>query len=293
MATLGNIVLEPCSVTWNGTDLGYTDGDIEVTTDEQAVDIVAHQEGTNVLDAIRTGNSVEIALALKETSLAQLQTLIGTGGGNDSGVAQVTDITCVADSSGSLNNTIMFITGKNPTTKVVTNYVVWFNVNSAGTDPSIPGYTSVEVAVATSAADTAVASALTSALDALADFGASAASEVVTVTNAEAGAVTAPDAGNTGFTVAIDTTGVSQLYGWGKSQNFTGMLADSAKLVLHPVKNISSDLADDLAFWKAYPVLNSIVKSGENPQMVNVTFRIFPDLSKPDATRLFVLGDHT
>jgi len=293
MSDIANIKVEPCSVEWDGADLGFTDGDIEITTEETGAEITAHQEGTNVLDMIRTGKKVELSVTLKETSAAQVQAMLSAGGGVSGGVAKIETIVCVADSSGSLNNTVFFIQGKNPTTKAVTDYAVYLNVNSAGVDPSIPGKTSVEVAVATNDASTAVADAVAAALDALADFAApNPGASTVTVTHSEVGARDASDAGNTGFTMAVSTAGVNALTGWGKSKDFTGMLSDSAKLVLHPVVNDVADLDGDLAFWKAYPMVGSIVQSGENPKTVSITFKIFPDSSKPDETRLFAFGDH-
>jgi hypothetical protein len=52
---VGNVRVEPCRVIWNGLDLGLTEGDIDVKTAEKSVKIMAHQEGSNELDAIRTG----------------------------------------------------------------------------------------------------------------------------------------------------------------------------------------------------------------------------------------------
>lgn len=289
MGTIANVKVEPCQVKWNSVDLGFTEGDIEIKTEEMGVEITAHQEGTNVLDFIRTGKKVELELTLKETSASQLQTLLGNGGGSSSGVAEVTSITTVADSAGSLNNKVFFIYGASGV-----GYAVWFNVNSAGTDPSIPGFTSVAVALATNASANDVADGLYAALDALSDFTSpNPAANVVVVTNAAAGARTAPDAGNSGFTISVTTTGSSQLTGWGNSQDFTGMLADAQKLVLHPVANDDAVYTGDLAFWKAYPMLSSIKQSAENPKTCTVAFKIFPDTSKADAIRLFVYGDHT
>jgi hypothetical protein len=91
----------------------------------------------------------------------------------------------------------------------------------------------------------------------------------------------------------VTTTGTNALTGWGKSKDFTGMMTEAAKLALHPVALDSSDKSRDLAFWKAYPMVGSIVKSGENPSTVSVTFKIFPDTSKADEVRLFALGDHS
>lgn len=81
--TLANIVVSPHTVTWNSVELGYTEGDIEISTTEKTVEIKAHQTGDETLDEIRVSNSVSLKLTLLETSLAQVQTLIEAGGGSN------------------------------------------------------------------------------------------------------------------------------------------------------------------------------------------------------------------
>lgn len=173
--TLGNIKVEPVTVSWGGSDLGFCDGDIEISFEEQGVEVTAHQEGANVLSQIRTGKSMEVTVTLKETSVAQLKALFAAGGAS---------------------------------------------LTPAG-------------------------------------------------------------------------VGATEVSGWGSSQDFTPMTDDAKKLVLHPVVLDAADKARDFAFWKAYPMLESINFSGENPSVVPVTFKVFPDLAKPAAIRLFVQGDHT
>jgi hypothetical protein len=287
MGTVANIRVEPCNVSFNGSDLGFVDGDIEIASEEQGAEITAHQEGTNVLDIIRTGKNVEVTMTLKESSLAQLQTLLALGGGATGALAEITTVACIADVSGSLNNRFFFIYGASGV-----GYCVWFNVNSAGTDPSIPGFTSVPVAIATSDSANTVADLVAAALDALADFAApNPAAATITVTNAAAGTRTAPDTGNSGFTLTVTQTGTTALTGWGKSKDFTGMLSQAAKLILHPTRLSGTDKTEDINFWKAYPMLDSITASGENPRTVSVTWKVFPDSSKADAIRLYAIGD--
>jgi hypothetical protein len=57
----------------------------------------------------------------------------------------VTTITTIPDSSGSLNNTYFFFSSN------TTAYYVWFNINSAGTDPALFGRTGIQIAAATNA----------------------------------------------------------------------------------------------------------------------------------------------
>lgn len=173
--TLANIQVDPVQVEWASTGVGYCEGDISVSLEEQVVDVTAHSEGTNVLDHIRTGKNCEVTLTLKESASGQFDTFVSSAGG-------------ATNSSGS---------------------------------------SSVDV------------------------------------------------------------------IGWGNSKDFTRVGSQAGKLVLHPVANSSSDYSEDLAFWKAYPLLESINISGENPRTMSVTFKVIPDLDKPDEIRLWIRGDHT
>ena len=63
-------------------DLGYTDGDIELTHEESYVDLTSHQTGSQVLGNIHTGNTVSLTVSLKETAVAQLRKVLATGEGD-------------------------------------------------------------------------------------------------------------------------------------------------------------------------------------------------------------------
>lgn len=288
MGTVANVKVEPCNVTWDGDDLGFIDGDLEITTEEQSVDITAHQEGTQLLDSIRTGNTVSIALVLKESAVANIQRLLNAGGEAATPAAEVTTVTCVADVAGSLNNKYFLIN----TALDAIQYYVWFNVNNAGADPTLSGKTGVEVDLATAASASTAATAVQTAIDALPGFTAAVSGAIVTVTNVAVGGTTDAEDVDSGVTIAVSTQGVSAVSGWGTSKRFESQLTDAKKLVLHPVKNAASNLAEDLAFWKAYPMLESITRSGENPTLFSVPFKIFKDSSRADAVNMFVYGEH-
>jgi hypothetical protein len=174
MGTVANIKVQPMEVTWAGSAMGFTDGDIELAIEEQVVDVTAHQEGTNVLSGIRTGKSAEISLTIKETNPAMVQYLFQQGG--------------------------------------------LYDTASGG---------SVDV------------------------------------------------------------------IGWGSNKDFTQVLSQAGKLVLHPVVNAANNLAEDIAAWKAYPMLETFSFSAENPSTIQLTFKIYPDMAKADGFRLFVIGDST
>lgn len=284
-----NVQVEPCKVLFDDVDLGLTDGDLSIGLDEKSVDVMGHQEGTNVLDKIRTGKMAEITIPLKETTVALVKDRLGVGGGTSNDVAQIATLTAVADVTDSLHGKTFPLIARDGS-----KFLFQLKTGALAA-PVIPGWTVVQITIATDDSANTVADAVAAAIDALAAFTApNPVAAAITVTWATGGMVPAGSgAGNTGFGYVVATAGSSLLTGWGKTKDFKSMLADSKKLVLHPVVKDDADLDSDTAFWKAYPLVKSIKHSGENPKIVEVTFFIFPDSTKPDAIRLFALGDHS
>ena len=175
MSCADNVKVIPMEVSWAGSSIGLTDGDIEYTIEEQVVDVTAHSEGTNVLTSIRTGKMAEVAITLKEVTPTRLKQIFGAAG-------------FVGQASGA--------------------------------------------------------------------------------------------------------SGADTVLGMGNSKDFTQVTAQAQKLVLHPANKAATDRSEDVAAWKAYPLPGSITYSGENPALASVTFKIYPDCTKADAFRLFVIGDH-
>ena len=155
-------------------DFGFTDGDLELTVDQQLLDVTAHQSGTEILTALITGLNAELTVALKEISDENLEVLI----------------------------------------------------------------------------------------------------------EQTAGGAFTPGSG-------------TKLQGFGSGQNFTNVLDKSGRLILHPARLPDNDTSEDYVCWLAYPKLDSIAFSGENPQLINVTFRVFRDEFIDDAVNKVAIGDHT
>ena len=79
--TTSNMRVEPMDVTWNSTDLGGLEGDISFSVNVTTVEVTAHQHGTQVLDEIVTGKSIEaISMVLKETDATKVEALIAATG---------------------------------------------------------------------------------------------------------------------------------------------------------------------------------------------------------------------
>ncbi len=297
MASTGNtanVRLEPVKVTWDGNELGLTEGDIALELEEQLVDVNAHQEGTNILDHIISGRSAQLTISLKETSIAQLERILLAGDTEVAATAEVSTITNLLAGNGAALDGSFFILPDAAGT-----VAFWFDVDDDGTtEPSHGATRAVEITtiVSTPTPDTVseVATKIATAVQADAAFVTAVASgAVITITDvATGGRVPNASSGDTAvFTAATTVEGASAVTGWGRSKDFTNVSSYTGKLVLHPVALLSTDKTRDLIFWKAYPVPSSINYSGENPLLAEVTFRIIPDCDRNDKYRLFAYGD--
>ena len=121
---------------------------------------------------------------------------------------ETTTVVCEADVAGSLNNKYWLLSSINA------DYYLWYNVNSAGADPSVASKIGIEVALATNATADNVATATASALNALGDFVCPApAAATITIITADKGSVTDATDGNTTWTGAWTVT-VQGVDGW-------------------------------------------------------------------------------
>jgi len=82
-------------------------------------------------------------------------------------------------------------------------------------------------------------------------------------------------------------------FGWGDSRQGTNVIVQARRLHLHPVALDAADLSRDLVFWKTYMQPTSLTYSGENPNMIEVTFAAFLDENKNSEYNLFKFGDYT
>jgi hypothetical protein len=113
-------------------------------------------------------------------------------------VPEIMRLTTVADVGGNLNDQyFLFSTPQ-------TDYYVWYNINSAGTDPAVASSTGIEITAATGATAVTIATNTTTALNAVtgSPFTAARVSDIVTITNTQTGNVTniADGAATTTFT---------------------------------------------------------------------------------------------
>lgn len=111
------------------------------------------------------------------------------------GISQITEITCSADTIGSLNSTYFYLGAEQDAGAL---YYFWFNVSGTGTDPMDTGI-AVEVDIVINDTDAAVAAALDAAMTGTGNFSCSTVGGVVTATNVLPGFVSGYRDLNTGF----------------------------------------------------------------------------------------------
>jgi len=62
-------------------DMGFIEGDTEFALEEDMFDVTAQQEGTTIIEKIKTGSRVSgVSFAMKESTAAKLKTLLEAGG---------------------------------------------------------------------------------------------------------------------------------------------------------------------------------------------------------------------
>jgi len=115
--------------------------------------------------------------------------------------AEVTDITCEADTDGSLSGE--YITFDAPAGP----FYAWFDVDDRGSeDPALPGKTGIAVGITAGDAAADVAAAMETAIHANENFTAGSAAAKVTITNVNDGAVEDATNGNTDWSTDPDIT---------------------------------------------------------------------------------------
>lgn len=243
MSDSKNVKLGVCQVIFDGRNLGYTKGGVEVTVQTQTHEVMVDQHGQTAVNEYIMGRKVKVKCPLAETTLQNLvqimpgATLVETGGVKASATITV---------------------ATNPTagtTIIIGGVTITFKV-AAGAGKN-------EVKIGAAATDTAtnLAAFLTSAQDSIfAGLSASAAAAVVTVTSdivGEYGNSVAVTAGTAGASVTLSGASLSGGVDTAPARVDvpTGVgisLLDFAKkLVLHPISKGPTDSSEDFTLFKA------------------------------------------
>lgn len=125
---------------------------------------------------------------------------------------EITKISTVRDFGSSLSGKYFFIDSVNSWG----GYYVWMDVNTGSADPkpsALPNSTGIKVTLSANASANTVATQVASAIDAKADFVATAATNIVTVTDASVGTVVDAYDVNSGFVVSTYSQGSKSIDG--------------------------------------------------------------------------------
>ena len=93
-----------------------------------------------------------------------------------------------------------------------------------------------------------------------------------------------------GSNVEIDSKTIS---GYGSAKIYTSMFLYSGRLIGHPVRNLSSNIDEDIVILNTAPNLESINFSGSSLQEASFTFVAYKDANANEAINIMARGDHS
>lgn len=126
---------------------------------------------------------------------------VTTSGVGEKVAPEITAVTCVGDSGGSLNNTYFTLN----TAFNQSQYYIWYDVSGAGVDPAVSGKTGIKISI--NSGDSASAVALATGTVISSYFDVEVVSDVLTITNTAYGPCINATAGTSGFTVTVTQQG--------------------------------------------------------------------------------------
>lgn len=230
-----NVKLGVCTINYDGKDLGYTQGGVEVSVTTDTHEVEVDQFGKTIVNEIIMKRNVKVKVPLAETTLENLVAIMPGAELVSDGAKATGTITIATQPT---NGQTILVNGKTITFK---------------TAPT--GALDVLIGATTAASASNLAAVLNASQDvalAVADY--SVATNVVTVTYGERGV-----AGNS-FTIATGTAGASVTVSGATLSGGvavtkarvdvntgigTSLLAIAKTLVLHPTANAATDLSDD------------------------------------------------
>lgn len=277
-----NVKLGVCLVTYDGVDLGYTKGGVEVEVKTETKKVMVDQFGNSEINEYILGRTCMVKIPLAETTLENLArfmpgaTLTATGGAKASG-------TITFATSAPSNGDKVTINGLDFTFKT--------GAVTSPHDISLTGISSINQAAA------ALAYAIKNSVDSrVSVLSASVSGAIVTVTFADIGvagnAVTLAKTG-TNITISGATlsggTAATRMKAVVTNAIGTSLLDGAKKLILHPVAAASTDRSMDFTVPLAATPgeLNYAFKLDEE-RIFMANFTGYPD---PVTKTLFIVGD--
>lgn len=274
-----NVKLGVCKVYFDGVDLGYTKGGVEVEVATETKSVEVDQFGKSPINEVVLGRTCTAVVPLAETTLENLArimpgaTLVATGGVKATGTITVAT---------AANGDAVTINGQTFTYRTAP---------VLPTDVAIGGSANISAQNLLNAINLVGGSAIVAAKYSLA-------TATITVTYDEFGTKgNAFTLAKTGSSVTISgptlTGGIDPTKKKVNVTNSVGtqLLALAKKLVLHPKSLPDDNKSEDFVIPRAMtPGALQFAYKLEDERIFNVTFNAYPD---PTTSLLFVVGDET
>lgn len=270
-----NVKLGVCKVLYDGVDLGYTKGGVDVTVKSETHKVMIDQFGKSPVNEYVMGREVTVKCPLAETTLTNLVAIMPGATLSTDGVKAAGAVT---------------FTGQPAIGDTLTIGATAFTFKAA----------------AAVANDIAIGATLTATLaSAVAVINAALASSVVTASSATVLSIAAVAYGVVGNAIVLAKVGVTAsvsaatlIGGIEPTKSVvtvtnavgTNLLDIAKALVLHPVSKLDTDKSEDFTVFKAATAgaLNFAYKL-EDERIFNCEFNGYPDVA--NGSRLFAVGD--
>lgn len=230
-----NVKLGPCKITYDGVDLGYTKGGVEVTVETSTYEVTVDQFGEAPIDEYITGRTVTVSAPLAETTKENLERIMpGASLVNDGAVAASGEIAVNTNPTADETLTINGVTYTFKNSASLDNDIAIgldANATAAAIQVKLSASSEPKVAVAEYAIDESVESKI-----------------VVTYkTTGEAGNKFTMATNSTGLTVSPNLAGGANGAERVEVTNAVGasLLKSAKQLRLHPIANVDDDYSDD------------------------------------------------
>lgn len=270
MSDTKNVKIGVCQVSFDGVDLGYTKGGVEVTVSTETHKVSVDQFGKSTINELVTGREVKAKAPLAETTIDNLVRIMpGASKVGVSAVAQVSTVTIATIvSAAAVQTDTITIAGKayafTSDATPVKGEIALGLVAAINADATCP-MTASTTAIATSTSATVVLTAKT-------------AGSAVTVTV------------SANLTVALTTASVVENLRVDVSTGIgVDLLSTAKELRLHPISKAANDTSEDFVIPLAATAgaLQFAYKL-EEERIYNVEFTGYPD---PTSGRLFYIGN--
>jgi hypothetical protein len=280
MSDTKNVKLGVCQVFYNGVDLGYTQGGVEVTVTTETHKVNVDQFGKTVIDEIIMSRNVEAKVPLAETTLENMvrimpgASMIDTGGVKATGTVTFSTVPTANDTV-TINGVVF--TAK-ASAVAANEFSIGASVSSAAANlaAAAAAYPDPRTAVASYSTNLGVVTVSYNVSGTVGNAFTLAKSGASTTVS---GAVLSGGVDSTKKKITVPT-GIS-----------TSLLNIAKKLVLHPKAKGAADRSEDFVIPLAATAgaLN-FAYVVDKERIYNTTFMGYPD---PSNDTLFVVGDES